>query len=97
MGVIRLDQALDIELGTAVFGIIVIAVAGSLGMRWVQQRFWPAADADPQQGSVLKLQGSLIAVALVIGFVLAFFPTESFIDDNPEPEYYIIPKTASSQ
>jgi uncharacterized membrane protein YedE/YeeE len=97
MGVVRLDQVLGVGLGTAVLAIIVIAVAGSLGMRWVQQRFWPTTEADPQQGSVHKLQGSLIAVAIVVGFVFAFFPTESFIDDNPEPAYYIIPKIASAQ
>ena len=93
MGVVRLDQSLGIGLGAAVFGIIVIAVAGSLGMRWIQRRFWPTTEeADPQQGAVLKLQGSLIAAALVIGLVFAFFPTEAFIDDNVEPPYYIIPK-----
>ena len=80
-------------LGTAVFGIIVIAGAGSLGMRWVQNRFWPTPEApDPQQGAVLRLQGSLIAVALLIGLAFAFFPTEAFIDDTVEPPYYIIPK-----
>jgi len=93
MGVVRLDQSLGIGLGAAVFGIIVIAVAGSLGMRWIQRRFWPTTEeADPQQGAVLKLQGSLIAAALVIGLVFAFFPTEAFIDDTVEPPYYIIPK-----
>jgi uncharacterized membrane protein YedE/YeeE len=97
MGVVRLDQALGVGLGTAVLAIIVVAVAGSLAMRWVQQRFWPTNGKDPQQGSILKLQGSLIAAAIVIGFVLAFFPTESFIDDNPEPPYYIVPKIASVQ
>ena len=97
MGVVRLDQALGIGLGAAVLAIIVIAVAGSLGMRWVQQRFWPTTDTDPQRGAIVKLQGSLIAVAIVIGFALAFFPTESFIDDNPEAPYYIIPKIASAQ
>jgi uncharacterized membrane protein YedE/YeeE len=98
MGVVRLDQSLGIGLGTAVFGIIVIAVAGSLGMRWVQQRFWPTSEApDPQQGAVLKLQGSLIAAALLIGLVFAFFPTESFIDDTVEPPYYIIPKADVTQ
>jgi uncharacterized membrane protein YedE/YeeE len=93
MGVVRLDQVLGIGLGTAVFGIIVIAVAGSLGMRWVQKRFWPATEApDPHQGAVLRLQGGLIAVALLIGLAFVFFPTEAFIDDNVEPPYYIIPK-----
>ena len=57
------------------------------------QRFWPTTEkADPQQRAVLKLQGGLIAVALVVGLVFAFFPTEAFIDDTVEPPYYIIPK-----
>ena len=61
-------------------------------MRWVQQRFWPTAQDDSQQVSVRKLQGALIAVALVVGLVLAFFPTTSFINDVVETPYYIIPK-----
>ena len=64
-------------------------------MPW--QSFWPTTETEPQQSSIHKLQGSLIAVAIVVGFVLAFFPTEAFIDDNPEPPYYIIPKIASAQ
>jgi len=93
MGVVRLDQALGMGLGGTVFAIIVIAVAGSLGMRWIQHRFWPTTgDADPQHGAVLKLQGGLIVAALVIGFVFAFFPTEAFSDDTVEPPYYIVPK-----
>jgi hypothetical protein len=97
MGVVRLDQALGVGLGTAVFGIIVIAVAGSLGMRWVQHRFWPTPEPDPQQRPVQRLQASLIAVALVIGLLLAFFPTEAFIDDTVEAPYYIIPKAEGTQ
>jgi uncharacterized membrane protein YedE/YeeE len=97
MGVVRLDQALGIELGTAVLAVVVVAIAGSLAMRWMQQRFWPTAEEDPQHGAKLKLQGGLIAAALLVGFVLAYFPTEAFIDDNPEPPYYIVPKTASIQ
>ena len=96
MGVVRLDQALGVGLGTAVFGIIVIAVAGSLGMRWVQRRFWPSTGEEPQRSAILKLQGSLIAIALAIGFVFAFFPTESFIDDTVEPPHYIIPKAEAT-
>jgi hypothetical protein len=96
MGVVRLDQVLGIGLGTAVFGIIVIAVAGSLGMRWVQRRFWPPTGEDPQRGAILRLQGGLIAIALAIGFVFAFFPTESFIDDTVETPYYIVPKAEAN-
>ena len=94
MGVVRLDQALGVGLGTAVFGVIVIAVAGSLAMRRVQQHFWPAAQDEPQQESAVRLQAGLIAAALVVGLVLAFFPTDSFINDVGEPPYYIIPKVA---
>jgi uncharacterized membrane protein YedE/YeeE len=95
MGVVRLDQALGIELGQAMLAVIVIAIGGSLAMRWVQQRFWPTAEEDPQRGGSRKLQGGLIAAALVIGVFLAYFPTETFIDDSPETPYYIVPKTAS--
>ena len=42
----------------------------------------PAAD----QGA------ALIAVAVVIGFVFAFLPTEAFIDTAAESPYYIIPR-----
>ena len=91
-GVVRLDQVLNIGLGTAVLGVVVVAVAGTLAMRWVQNHFWPATEPDPQRRQVVKLQGSLIAVAVVIGFVFAFFPTESFIDDSVETPYYIVPK-----
>ncbi len=92
MGVFRLDQALDVQLGTAVLAIVVIAVAGSLMMRAVQQRVWPEAEEDSQRGQVVKLQGALIAIAVVIALVFSFFPTESFIDDTVEAPYYIIPK-----
>jgi uncharacterized membrane protein YedE/YeeE len=96
-GVLRLDQVLGIELSTAVLGIVVVAVAGTLAMRAVQNKFWPAEKPDAQKGQVMKLQGTLIAVAVVIGFALSFFPTESFIDDTPEAPYYIIQKTGEWQ
>ena len=98
MGVVRLDQTLGIGLGATVFGIIVIAVAGSLGMRWIQHKFWPTKEeADPQKDKVLKLQGSLIGAALLIGLLFAFFTTASFIDDTVETPYYIIPKAEVTQ
>ena len=91
-GTVRLDQVLHIGLGMAVLGIIVIAVVGTLRMRYVQNRFWPATEPDPQRRQIVKLQGGLIAVAVVIGIVFAFFPTDSFIDDSVEAPYYIVPK-----
>lgn len=94
LGVLRLDQALGIQLGTAVLMIVIIAVAGTLAMRAVQHRFWPSEEEEPQRERTMKLQGTLIAIALVIGFVLAFYPTDSFIDDALDPPYYIVPKVA---
>jgi len=96
-GILRLDQALDIGLGTAVLGIVLIAIAGTLTMRYVQNRFWPVTEHDPQRKQILKLQGALIAMAVVVGLVFAFFPTDSFIDDTVEPPYYIIPKAEGLQ
>ncbi|MDJ0656592.1 MAG: YeeE/YedE thiosulfate transporter family protein [Xanthomonadales bacterium] len=99
-GVARLDQALEIDLGVAILGVVLIAVGGSLGMRWVQKKVWPedgrASDEEIRTRlATLKLQGALIAVALLIGTVLAVFSTESFIDDRVEPPYYIVPKVAA--
>jgi uncharacterized membrane protein YedE/YeeE len=92
MGAFRLDQWLGISLGAAVFGIVVIAVAGALGMRWMQNRFWPATETDPQRQQVVKLQGKLIAAALLVALTFAFFPTKSFIDDTVETPWYVVPR-----
>jgi len=93
MGAFRLDQWLGIGLGPMVLIIVLIAVGGTLAMRFVQNKFWPSTEVDPQRRQVLKLQGALIAIAVLIGFTFAFFPSESFIDDKVETPYYIVPKT----
>jgi uncharacterized membrane protein YedE/YeeE len=95
MGAFRLDQWLDISLGVMVLGITVIAVAGTLGMRWVQNRFWPSTEPDPQRESVVRLQGGLIAVAILVALTFALFPTDAFIDDTTEVPYYIVPRADS--
>jgi hypothetical protein len=94
MGAFRLDQWLGIGLGATVLIVVLIAVGGTLIMRFVQNKVWPSPESDPQQKQILKLQGALIVIAVLIGFTLAFFPTESFIDDTVETPYYIIPKTS---
>ena len=93
MGVFRLDQWLDVSLGVMVLLIVLVAVGGSLFLRQVQYRFWPTKDVDPQRDEIDRLQGGLIAVAVLIGFVLAFFGTSAFIDDTVEVPFYIVPKT----
>jgi hypothetical protein len=90
--VLRLDQWLGIGLGTTILGIVLIAVGGTLGMRYIQNRFWPSTESAPDRESIIKLQGGLIAVALVTAIVLAFMPTGAFIDDSVETPYYIVPR-----
>jgi hypothetical protein len=92
LGVFRLDQWLGIGLGVTTLAIVLIAVGGTLGMRWVQNRFWPSVDADPNEAARARLQGGLIAIALLVALVIAFFPTEAFIDDSVETPWYIIPR-----
>ena len=91
MGAFRLDQWLGIGFGTTVFAIVVIAVGATIGMRHVQYRVW-GKEEDPQRKQIIKLQGGLITVAVLVALVFAFFPTKSFIDDTVETPYYIIPR-----
>ena len=94
LGAFRLDQWLEVSLGTVVFAVTVIAVGGALGMRWMQNRFWPTTEADPQRESADKLQGRLITVAVLIALTFTFFPTDAFIDDTTETPFYIVPRTS---
>jgi hypothetical protein len=96
LGAFRLDQWLDIGLGPTVFILIVIAVAGSLAMLAVSRAFWPPDGKQPSTPGFLKLQAGLIAIALAIGMLFAFFPTEAFIDDSTETPYYIVPKASAN-
>jgi uncharacterized protein len=96
-GVFRLDQWLGIGLGTMVLLIVLIAVGGTLAMRYVQHRFWPTPETDPQKKAVLRLQSVLIGVAVLIGFAFSFFPTTSFIDDSVEPPYYVVPRSGMEE
>jgi len=92
MGAFRLDQWLDIGLGVTVLIIVLVAVAGSLTMLWVQRLVWPAPDSEPKPPQFMKLQGALVAVVIAVAILFAFFPTEAFIDDSTETPYYIVPR-----
>ena len=94
LGVFRLDQWLGVSLGVMTFGVVVIAVLGSLGMRYIQNFFWPVDDPEPDHAAIVKFQARLVAVALVVAFVFALFPTGAFIDDSVEPPWYIVPRAA---
>ena len=73
-------------------GIVVIAVGGTLLMRFVQNRVWTSGESEAPKPQVVRMQAALIAVAVAIGFVFAFLPTEAFIDTAVESPYYIIPR-----
>jgi len=92
MGAFRLDQWLGIGLGPMVLIVLLVAVAGSLGMLYVQRLVWPAPASEPKAPQFAKLQGALVAIAILAGIIFAFFPTESFIDDTTETPYYIVPR-----
>jgi hypothetical protein len=94
MAAFRLDQWLGIGLGPMILIVIVVSVVGSLLMLAVQHFVWGPTDAEPHSPQFIKLQGSLIAVAILIGIVFAFFPTEAFIGYTSEPPYYIVPRGA---
>ena len=92
MGAFRLDQWLEVGLGLTVLLVVLVAVVGTLSMIWVQHFVWPSTIPDPQSGQFVKLQTTLVAIAILLGVVFAFFPTESFIDEETEAPYYIVPR-----
>ena len=96
-GAYRLDEWLGIGLGPLTRIVIIVAVAGSLVMLAVKRIVWGPDEAEPQAPSFMRLQASLIAVAILVGIVFAFFPTETFIGYTEEPPYYIVPRDALLQ
>ena len=96
LGAFRLDQLLGIGLGPMVFFMVLIAVIGTISMIFVQDYFWGEKDTVTKFRPFKKLQGTLVAAAIVIGMIFAFFPSESFIDDTIEQPFYIVPKTITT-
>jgi uncharacterized membrane protein YedE/YeeE len=92
LGAYRLDEWLGIGLGPTVLGIVVIAVGGTLLMRYVQNRVWAVGESEAPKPQVVRMQAALIAVAVLVGFLFAFQPTEAFIGATAESPYYIIPR-----
>jgi len=92
MGAFRLDQWLGVGVGTMVLIVVLIAVVGTLSMLAVQHFVWPSPDSNPLSGQFVKLQATLVAIAIFLGIVFAFFPSESFIDETTEIPFYIVPR-----
>jgi uncharacterized membrane protein YedE/YeeE len=95
LGAFRLDQWLGIGLGGMVLIVVLIAVLGTLAMRLVQHLVWPSGESDPQQRNIIKLEGTLVAIAILTAMVFSFFPGESFIDDQTETPYYLVPRSGT--
>jgi hypothetical protein len=93
-GAFRLDELLGIGLGPMVLLIVIIAVVGTIAMIFVQDFVWGQKDTVTKSRPFMRLQGGLVALAIVLGIVFAFFPTESFINDTVETPYYIVPKAS---
>lgn len=93
-GVYRLDQLFGMSLGATVFMLVIIAVAGTLMMRFGQHYFWPKPEEEPLSfKQVLKYEAPFVTLAVLIGLVLAFFPTEHFFE-NEKPSWYVIERGA---
>ncbi len=95
-GVFRIDQLFDISLGSAILIMVIAAVAGSLLMRLGQHMFWVTPEDEKMQfEQVMKYEAPLVVLALVVAGILAFFPTERFLEQEA-PSWYIIQKQATT-
>lgn len=91
-GVFRLDQLFGLGIGQTILLVALIAVAGSLFMRWLQGRIWSSAKpVTPDLQQVFRPAGGVVVIGLVLALVLAFFPDSSFVSSE-EAEYYLVPR-----
>ncbi len=92
-GVMRLDRVFGMGLGVTILLMVLAAIGGSLMMRFGQHWFWKRrGEADPVPRVVMHYEAPLVALAVVLALVMAFFPTGRFIDGPDGPDYYIVPK-----
>ena len=95
-GVYRLDQLFGTRIGVAVLIIVVASVAGSLLMRYGQRLLWTTPkeeQLEPKQ--VLRYEAPMVALALLVGLVVIFFPSEAFVKGAEWP-YYVVQKSAAA-
>jgi hypothetical protein len=72
-GVLRLDQVLGIGLGPTLLLVVLVAVGGSVGLRWLQRYFWHNVGGTVPWG----IRG-LVGLAILTAAVMALFPNRSF-------------------
>jgi uncharacterized protein len=72
--VYSLSDLLHLGLAPTIFLVILLAVGGSMGLRWLQQYFWHNVERKPS-----PRRRALVAVALASAAVAAFLiPTQAF-------------------
>ncbi len=93
-GVYRLDELFGMNIGSVVLILVIAAVAGSLLMRLGQHFFWPAPEEEGMTtAQVMKYEAPLVLLALIVAGVMAFFPTDRFMQ-NSGASWYIIQRQA---
>ncbi len=94
-GVYRLDQLFGMNIGSVVLILVIASVAGSLVMRLGQRYFWPKPDEEGMTtAQVMKYEAPLVLLALIVAGVMAFFPTDRFMQ-NSGASWYIIQRQAA--
>ncbi len=91
-GIYRLDELFGMNIGSVVLILVIASVAGSLFMRLGQRLFWPKQEEEGMTPiQVLKYEAPLVALALVLAGVMAFFPTDRYLRKS-DGNWYIIQK-----
>jgi uncharacterized membrane protein YedE/YeeE len=94
-GVYRLDELFGMNIGSVVLILVVAAVAGSLLMRLGQNLLWPKPKEEGMApAQVMKYEAPLVLLAIIIAGVMAFFPTDRFLQKSVASSWYIIQKQA---
>lgn len=92
-GVYRLDELFGMNLGPVILILVIAAVAGSLLMRLGQHVFWPGTrDESRAPEQARKYQAPLVVLALVIAGVMAYFPTDRYLQQLEASSWFIIQK-----
>jgi uncharacterized membrane protein YedE/YeeE len=94
-GYLRLDEVFGTSLGVTLLIMVVIAVLGSLFMRFVQQQVWH--NVEPTSSALLKsIQYALVGLALAAATVMALYPNPAFVPSEAvDDSYYLVPRLQS--
>ena len=88
----RLDEVFGTSVGITILIMVVIAVAGSLFMRFVQRQIWH--NFEPTSSAMLKsIQYLLVGLALLTAAAMAFYANPAFVPSEAvDDSYYLVPR-----